>query len=290
MDLTTGEYQALVEFSPNMIWRSDADGKLNYFNKTWLAFTGRVPGQEQNEGWKERVHPEDLDSYLKVCREALNDQKPFSIQYRHKRHDGQWRWLHSQAAPLFDNKGEFVGYVGTCFDVTEQLEGERLKEHALTDSLTGIYKRRYFEERLEQEVERARRHKIGLSLALLDIDNFRAVNQEFTQGAGNKVIKTVASIVKSNIRGHDIPCRVGGDEFGVILPHTQRKDAVHVAKRIREILESTTIMYERRQIKVTGSLAVVAFNNERDAGKLIQKARRLIFDSERAGGNVVKAA
>ncbi|HEB13286.1 MAG TPA: hypothetical protein ENI11_06380, partial [Actinobacteria bacterium] len=71
MDLTTGEYQALVEFSPNMIWRSDVDGKLDYFNKTWLVFTGRALGQEQNEGWKERVHPEDLDSYLKVCREAL---------------------------------------------------------------------------------------------------------------------------------------------------------------------------------------------------------------------------
>ncbi len=290
MHLSARDYKALVEFSPNMIWRSDIDGKLDYFNKTWLAFTGRTLDQEHGAGWRACVHTEDLDRYLKVCAEALNDKKPFHIEYRHKRHDGQWRWLYCQGAPLYDDEGVFVGYVGIGNDVTERHEGEHLKERVLTDDLTGFFKRRYFEERLEQEIERARRHKINLSLVLLDIDNFRAINQKFKHGAGDKVIKMTSTIIKSNIRAQDIPCRVGGDEFGLILPHTNKKDATQVAERIREILESTIVTYERQQIKVTASLAVAVFKEERDAGKLIQRARRMIYDSDRAGGNVVKAA
>ena len=290
MRLTAKEYEKLIEFSPNLVWRTQADGRFDYFNKTWLQFTGRSLAQERDEGWHESVHPEDIDRYRKIFQAALEGRKPFQIDYRHRRHDGQWRWTHSRGAPLHDEEGEFVGFSGISLDITERYEREQSKDLALLDGLTGFYKRRYFEQRVEEEMKRAGRDRTSFSIILVDIDNFRAINEKYTHKAGNKVIKGVSQIIRENIRGYDIPARIGGDEFGVVLPEISRKEAINVAERLRHLIEAAVVSFDRKPIEATGSLAVVQFNNEVDAAQLIHKAGRLMFDATNGGGNLVKAA
>lgn len=113
----------LDEF-PFLVWRAALDGKCDYFNKAWLAFTGRTLEQELGDGWTRGVHPEDLDGCLKNYHSAFNARVPFQLEYRLRRHDGEFRWLIDYGSPLQDTSGNFAGYVGACYDNTVEKEAE----------------------------------------------------------------------------------------------------------------------------------------------------------------------
>ncbi|MFO0583989.1 MAG: PAS domain S-box protein [Anaeromyxobacter sp.] len=116
------EFRILVEQSPMIIWRADASGACDWFNATWLAFTGRTMAEEVGDGWTEGVHPDDLDYCLQVYRTAFEKREPFEMEYRLRRHDGAWRWILDRGAPSRSPEGEFLGYIGNCVDVTERVE------------------------------------------------------------------------------------------------------------------------------------------------------------------------
>lgn len=113
-------YLKIFDEFPAMIWRAGTDAGCDYFNKTWLAFTGRTFEQERGDGWTEGVHPEDLDHCLKTYRESFASRQPFTLEYRLRRHDGAYRWIIDHGRPYYDLRDTFAGYVGSCYDVTEQ--------------------------------------------------------------------------------------------------------------------------------------------------------------------------
>ena len=125
--LTAIEYRLLVEHSPVLIWRADLNKKCDYFNEVWLDFTGRTLEQELGDGWAEGVHPEDLDRCLKIYVTNFDARQPFEMEYRLRRHDGVYRWIFDRGVPYTDDHGEFLGYIGSCVDVTERREGEQAK-------------------------------------------------------------------------------------------------------------------------------------------------------------------
>jgi PAS domain S-box-containing protein len=120
----------IFEDFPSPIWRAGADGKCDYFNRTWLAFTGRTLELERGDGWAEGVHPEDLDRCLKAYREAVDSRQPFVMEYRLRRHDGEYRWIIDSGRPYYDDDDRFSGYIGSCYDITDH----RRTEEALTQS------------------------------------------------------------------------------------------------------------------------------------------------------------
>lgn len=128
------QYQNLADSGVALIWTSGLDTKCNYFNKPWLNFTGRTLEQEVGEGWTEGVHPEDLDFCVKTYLTAFEKHHPFNMEYRIRHFSGEYRWLSDMGTPNFNSKGEFIGYIGHCFDITERKENEqeliRAKEHA----------------------------------------------------------------------------------------------------------------------------------------------------------------
>jgi PAS domain S-box-containing protein len=105
---------------PVLIWTSGTDALCDWFNQPWLAFTGRPMEAELGNGWAERVHPDDLDRCLAIYLGAFHAREPFAMEYRLQRHDGAYRWLLDNALPRFAADGTFVGYIGTCVDVTDQ--------------------------------------------------------------------------------------------------------------------------------------------------------------------------
>ena len=143
--LTGIEYRLLVEHSPVLIWRANVDKKCDYFNKVWLDFTGRTLEQELGDGWAEGVHPEDLDRCFQIYVTNFDARLPFEMEYRLKRHDGAWRWIFDRGVPYTDDNGEFLGYIGSCVDVTERREAEQQKvemaaEHAAFVAVTASEK------------------------------------------------------------------------------------------------------------------------------------------------------
>src|SRR6185437_3730022 len=97
----------------------------NYFNRPWLAFTGRPLEKELGNGWLEGVHPEDMASCLTTYNEAFDKRESFEMQYRLLRHDGEYRWLIDNGVPRFNHDGSFAGYIGSCIDVTERKLAEQ---------------------------------------------------------------------------------------------------------------------------------------------------------------------
>ena len=125
-------YRTLADSGMALIWTSGLDKKCDYFNQPWLKFTGRTLDQELGDGWAEGVHPDDLARCFKIYTEAFERRESFSMDYRLRRHDGEFRWIQDVGTPRHDSRGIFLGYIGHCLDITERMREEeeraRLKE------------------------------------------------------------------------------------------------------------------------------------------------------------------
>src|SRR5512133_512734 len=111
-------YLKIFEEFPALIWRSRLDKLCDYFNKTWLDFTGRTMEQEFGNGWAEGVHPDDFDSCLNTYVTAFDKREAFLMEYRMKNKFGEYRWIRDFGRPFYDLDNSFLGYIGSCYDIT----------------------------------------------------------------------------------------------------------------------------------------------------------------------------
>ncbi|MBE0434603.1 MAG: PAS domain S-box protein [Methylomicrobium sp.] len=118
-------YRSLANNGRVLIWSARLDKMCDYFNEPWLQFTGRTLEQEWGFGWTEGVHADDYDRCVQVYNEAFDTREKFSMVYRLRRHDGEYRWIIDDGVPRYDHKGDFVGYLAYCLDITERIEAEQ---------------------------------------------------------------------------------------------------------------------------------------------------------------------
>jgi PAS domain S-box-containing protein len=121
-------FRLVCNNAPVMIWMSGVDKLCTYFNQPWLEFTGRFLAEELGDGWAEGVHPEDLDRCLRSYTQAFDRRESFEIEYRLRRHDGEYRWIVDLGVPRFTPDGSFAGYIGSCNDISER----KLAQEALS--------------------------------------------------------------------------------------------------------------------------------------------------------------
>ncbi|MBX3705636.1 MAG: diguanylate cyclase [Pseudomonadales bacterium] len=182
-------------------------------------------------------------------------------------------------------------------DITERRAAEdellRVKQEmetlAHTDPLTGLSNRRYFMQRLHEEIERARRHGHPLSVALLDLDHFKIINDTFGHDAGDQVLRAVARTIFGVKRSSDVAARFGGEEFALLLPETDPAGAARVAERLREAIESLLVPRPAgAPLSVTTSIGVATLHSpEAGLDNLLIRADRALYDAKRAGRNRV---
>lgn len=117
-------FRTMADNSPVMIWVSAADTSCTYVNNRWCDFTGRTMQQELGSGWTESIHPDDRDRSSEVYANCAQERKPFTLEYRLRRHDGEYRWIYDAGAARFSADGEFLGFTGSCIDITERKQSE----------------------------------------------------------------------------------------------------------------------------------------------------------------------
>jgi two-component system cell cycle response regulator len=162
----------------------------------------------------------------------------------------------------------------------------RLINLAYRDPLTGLYNRRYLDERIFDEVERAKRYNSDLSVILADIDHFKQINDNHGHQKGDIVLKTVAHIIEKTLRHNDFAARYGGEEICFILPEASREIAKQVAEKVKERVEKQ--VEKKTGIHITISLGVASINKKNNTpGKLIQAADHAMYCAKNAGRNRV---
>ena len=175
-----------------------------------------------------------------------------------------------------------------------EAEIERLriyKDYAYTDALTEIPNRRFYYERLLQEIARARRSGSPLTLALVDLDLFKEINDEVGHRGGDQVLKFFSQFMRVNLRQEDIVCRIGGDEFAIILPDTSAEQAAMFFDRIRNKLDQIEISIDgRARLTLSFSCGLAPFKAEYLPEDLIEEADHSLYSAKARGRNRVVAA
>ncbi len=197
---------------------------------------------------------------------------------RHRLHDGDKIQIGSTTILKF-----------TYHDHLEESFQRRMFESALRDGLTRAFNKRYFLERLESEVRFARRHKVGLALVLIDIDNFKRVNDSYGHVAGDHVLATLARKIHEVIRNEDVFARYGGEELAILLRSVTLENAVVFADRLRRTAEALEHISGSTRFKVTVSVGVAALPDV-DSDEplvLVAAADEALYAAKRAGRNRV---
>lgn len=161
-------------------------------------------------------------------------------------------------------------------------------QYATLDALTNLNNRRQFETRLGQEISITKRQNNPLCAMMIDIDFFKKVNDTYGHAAGDEVLRTVASIIKEQLRESDIPARYGGEEFAVLLPFTKIEEAQIVGERLRKAVESHPVNVEGVEIAVTISMGLAEYNREETGEELFERADKALYEAKKNGRNQVQ--
>ena len=194
-----------------------------------------------------------------------------------------------------EEPGDIVCPVGetscTWLDEVQRLRNqiEVLSELVSTDALTGLFNFRHFKTVLQAEMDRSKRSGIPTSLVLVDIDHFKAVNDNYGHEVGNQALVYIAEILRSEVRTTDIVCRYGGEEFAMIFPETHLNLAVKVADRIREMISNFQIPYEGGEFAVTASMGASVYikTSILDLEGFVDSVDKFLYEAKESGRNCI---
>ena len=407
-------YLGILEEFPALIWRANTEKLCDYFNTTWLQFTGRTMEEEYGYGWAEGVHPDDLDRCVEIYNLNFDQRKSFSMEYRLKNVDQEYRWILDIGRPYYDLDGTFLGYIGSCYDITERkntqekletiqsemkvivqaieqtkemvritdkdaiityvndavvTETDYTKEEligqkssifksgkhdesfyknlwdtilsgniyknvvinkrkdgtlyheeqtitpvfdeqknlsfvstghdiserievenklnflATRDTLTEIYNRYSLNKEIDINIKKYERYEDTFSLLMLDIDHFKNVNDTYGHDVGDLVLKELCFVIENLIRETDIFGRWGGEEFLLILPKTNKDEAISIATRIKNIIEEHKFDYISQ---VTVSIGVSVYNESIKKEIFFKDVDDALYQAKSTGRNRVE--
>ena len=235
------QFRALVENANDIIYSLAPDGTLTYVSPNWTEILGHETDEVLNQPIDPYVHPDDLNkckAFLKLV--FVTKAKQGGVEYRVRNKEGEWRWHTSNAAPILDADGKVISYMGIARDITERKDVEtRMMRLAHHDPLTDLPNRVLFFDRAQQAMNLARRAGSRMALMLLDLDEFKPVNDDCGHAIGDELLQEAARRMQACLRASDTVGRIGGDEFVVLLPVIEHEqDAFQVAEKIREELDS----------------------------------------------------
>jgi diguanylate cyclase (GGDEF)-like protein/PAS domain S-box-containing protein len=277
-------YLTLFAEFPTLIWRAGPDGRFDYFNRAWLQFTGRTAAEEIGDGWMQGVHSDDLKRFGDVYTRAREAREPFEMEFRIKRHDGRFRWMLNVGRPFNDLEGDFAGFLGSCYDITERKTHEQdLFYQATHDQLTGLPNRRVIETDLSRAISRTERD-VDSAVLVLDLDRFKNVNDAYGHGAGDKVLVDLGILLRKLMRGSDLLTRLGGDEFAVLLEDVDLGVAEKFAQRLCEAVAGHAFIPEMGDSRLSLSIGLALIKEHEIPAEVLTRADKAMYRAKELGG------
>ena len=291
-----GQLTELLDGLSEAVYLVDRDRTISFWNKECERLSGYsardVVGRKCFDDILRHIDDEGRRLCLQLCPLA------------HTMRDGQTRrcrvWLHHReghrlpvkivAQPIRDHNGVIIGAIEAFTDDSSLAatrarlaEMERL---AMVDSLTDVPNRRYLEMALSSRLAELRRYGVAVSVAILDLDDFKKVNDRFGHAVGDAVLKMIATALAANERTEDVVARLGGDEFVVVLQHADEETASQICERLRTLIAGSELEQDGIAVSVTASFGVTAATSEDDLDSVMRRADARLYHAKRQRNTV----
>ena len=286
------EVQDLYENAPCGYHSLDSEGRVVKINRTeldWLGYrAGEIIGKRH---YRDFITPETRGAFDAAFQQVLGPAQEGAAECELVCRGGTTLPVAIQATAQVTDDG-FQYSRAMVFDLREQKKLEaRLAQQAMTDPLTGLGNRRYLEDQAAMEIARAQRSGLPLSLIAVDLDHFKRINDTHGHDVGDLVLQAFSRTARQQLRDGDVLCRMGGEEFAVLLPDTTREQAMQVAERLRLAIEATLAevgrdVVEAGRLAYSASLGVTLVNaDERSLKPAIKRADQGLYAAKEAGRN-----
>jgi diguanylate cyclase (GGDEF)-like protein/PAS domain S-box-containing protein len=292
------QYQDLIEKAGEGIYIRQ-EHKFVYFNKKFKEMLGYTDDDEIRELPIFQVIDEEAFEHCSKLYEQILLGKKVTMPYESifKRKDGSKIYVEVNINPVeYNGKSAVQGFVRDITDkkkLEDKLKeiNKKLLELSIKDELTGLYNYRYFIDKLREKFIESKRYNIELSLMVIDIDDFKKVNDTYGHLAGDHILKEIAIILKSNVREIDTVARYGGEEFVILLPHIAIDKAEKIALRICNEISNNKFIFDDNIIRTTVSIGVSSFEKDflKDEIELIKFADDALYQVKNSGKNNIKS-
>lgn len=257
------------------------DGSCLLANWAWRVAFGDSP--DEPWAWLAPVPASDRSRLTRLLSQAIAERRGVELEFEARRSDGSMRSLSCHTSPYRGERGELLGFVGVCWDVTaRRYEAERLAFIAGHDPLTGLANRRSFLEALERAASRAGRGTES-TLVLVDMDHLKAYNDERGHLAGDQALINLSMMLRAHVRAGDLVSRIGGDEFAVLLEGAPLDEAVEIADRMRLTAALEEFVPGARELGLGISAGVTPIVAGVDVPEIIDRADAALYVAKAAG-------
>ena len=283
------EYTKLID--ENIITsKTDEKGKITYASEAFCKISGytkeELIGQNHNI-----VRHSDMPSQIyKDMWETIRRGETFSAEIKNKRKDGTDYWVDATIQPLQDEENKYNSFFAIRQDITDK---KKIYEMSITDSLTKLYNRHYFNETAENKIETARVQNQYFGFLLLDIDNFKKYNDTYGHQLGDDVLEKVAASLQETFRrGEDIIYRLGGEEFGVVMSAPTKEDIIKLSEMARLKIQLLKIEHEKNEdygvLTASFGLSFSDEENNHSIDDFYKHADELLYEAKENGRNTIK--
>ncbi|NTW71824.1 MAG: diguanylate cyclase [Eubacteriaceae bacterium] len=294
------DMEAFLKVNLDMLCVANMEGTFVKVNNEFENVLGYSITELEGKSFLSMIHEEDLEATLEIL-DVLKEQKPVSnFVNRYRCKNGEYKYIEWRSQP----NGEYV--YASARDITEKMEIENklkeinedlviytkklqaanqiLKTLSITDELTGLYNRHYFEKRITEELDRSDRYSEELSMIIFDLDQFKKINDTWGHPMGDLILKKTAEITVTQMRKSDEIFRLGGEEFAIILPHNTLEGARTAAERLRKALNECV---HPEVGKVTCSFGVAERRPEESFDSWYRRADEALYGAKNSGRNRV---
>jgi len=264
-----------------------------YVDERYLAQLGYEPGEiaVNQDWWRANVHPQDLAAFSAQSEQVMTgDLDDFTAEYRFRHRDGHWVWLQDHAR-IYDRDADGVALAATGLriDITRRKEAElKLAYHADHDPLTDLLNRRGMWRAIKRIHAQSLRSRRPHCIAIFDLDLFKRINDAYGHIVGDGLLQQIARLMRDNTREADWIARWGGEEFLILMPDTDIKQAVDFIERLRRKIEVNDFHIEPHSLRITTSVGIAGCRLDGDSqDEVVNRADRALYAAKHAGRNRV---
>ncbi|MBP7461899.1 MAG: PAS domain S-box protein [Candidatus Delongbacteria bacterium] len=289
MDITdekerSNELERFFSVNLDLLCIADTEGNFIKTNRAWEEILGYSSQELENRKFIDFIHPDDLESTYQAIARLEEQKKVINFVNRYKCKDGTYRFIEWRSHPY----GKLV--YAAARDITNRIVYEkRIEDLSIRDPLTGIYNRRYIFERFEAIISEFSRTGKVFSVAILDIDFFKKINDEFGHLAGDFILKSFAILISGNLRPYDLFGRYGGEEFIIVSLNSTREQTLGTIRRILDVIRSTGFEFNNNEIRFTFSAGISDSleypPNKLTSEMIIDTADKRLYSAKESGRN-----